>query len=201
MSNHSPCTSRFNYRVWAETSGAENAARRTHCRYDPAPHRPRRWVQAGLRGSASSSPWRASTRTPTAKPTLGSKPTTPLRSATTSLLTAIATAPVDGGLISTTNGYQDGGSDLRAEVTAPMTFDRVYDLTKAPNASPDQIKAAVTQLFYMTNWLHDYWYDSGFNEAAGNAQQSNYGRGGAEGDPLLAEAQDAPTRASRTTPT
>src|SRR5262249_30479787 len=47
------------------------------------------------------------------------------------------------------------------------------------------------QLFYTVNWLHDYWYDSGFDEAAGNAQSDNYGRGGMAGDPLLAEAQDA----------
>jgi hypothetical protein len=43
----------------------------------------------------------------------------------------------------------------------------------------------------VTNWLHDYYYDSGFDEAAGNAQKSNYGRGGVENDPLLAEAQDS----------
>jgi len=97
----------------------------------------------------------------------------------------------EGGIISTTNGWQDGGSDLRAEVTGPLTFDRAYDLTQPPNVTPDQIKAAVTQIFYTTNWLHDYWYDSGFNEAADNAQTSNYGRGGVERDPLLAEAQDA----------
>ncbi|MET0592216.1 MAG: M36 family metallopeptidase, partial [Polyangiaceae bacterium] len=97
----------------------------------------------------------------------------------------------DGGIISTTNGWQDNTSDLRAETTSPMTFDRTYDLNAAPNSSPDQIKAAVTQLFYTNNWLHDFWYNSGFDELANNAQLSNYGRGGAERDPLLCEAQDA----------
>jgi hypothetical protein len=97
----------------------------------------------------------------------------------------------DGGLISPTNGYQDSGSDLRADVTGPKTFDRLYDLTQAPNLSPDQIKASVTQIFYTNNWLHDFWYNSGFDEASNNAQLSNYGRGGAERDPLLVEAQDA----------
>ena len=54
--------------------------------------------------------------------------------------------------------------------------------------------ASVTQLFYQTNWMHDYWYDSGFNEAAGNAQTNNFGRGGIQGDPLQAHAQaGAPT--------
>ena len=94
------------------------------------------------------------------------------------------------------DGYQDagpdgGGGDYRAEITSAKTFDRTYDPTKAPNDSPEQIKAAITQIFYVNNWLHDYWYDSGFDEAGGNAQLSNFGRGGVEGDPLRAEAQDS----------
>ncbi|WP_394837894.1 M36 family metallopeptidase [Pendulispora rubella] len=87
------------------------------------------------------------------------------------------------------SGYEPG-IDLVADVTAPRTFDRVFDVTESPDGSEGQIKAAITQLFYVTNWLHDYWYDSGFDEASGVAQESNYGRGGKEGDPLLAEAQD-----------
>ncbi|MDC0744023.1 M36 family metallopeptidase [Polyangium mundeleinium] len=89
--------------------------------------------------------------------------------------------------------YQPDGfsnNDTRPTVTSPGTFDRTYDVNLTPTANPNQIMAATTQLFYVTNWLHDYWYDSGFDEAAGNAQKSNYGRGGAEGDPLRAEAQD-----------
>lgn len=80
--------------------------------------------------------------------------------------------------------------DVRATTTARRTFDRTYDVGKAPTASSDQIMAAVTDLFYTTNWMHDWWYDSGFTEAAGNAQKSNYGRGGIEGDPMHAEGQD-----------
>ncbi|MGB1277496.1 MAG: M36 family metallopeptidase, partial [Nannocystaceae bacterium] len=57
--------------------------------------------------------------------------------------------------------------------------------------------AAITQLFYTVNWLHDYWYDSGFDEEAGNAQIDNYERGGVEGDVLLAEAQDAALEGAR----
>jgi hypothetical protein len=49
---------------------------------------------------------------------------------------------------------------------------------------------AIQQLFYTNNFLHDYWYDSGFDEAAGNAQDDNFGRGGTDGDPIHAEAQD-----------
>jgi hypothetical protein len=93
-------------------------------------------------------------------------------------------------IFTTGSGFQDG-ADFRAETTAPKTFDRIYNPMLAPDANEDQIKASVTQVFYVTNWLHDYYYDSGFDEAAGNAQVKNYGRGGAENDPLLTEAQDS----------
>ena len=81
--------------------------------------------------------------------------------------------------------------DLRATVTSPNTFDRVYDVAAEPLASVEQSMAAVTELFYVTNWLHDYWYDSGFDEVAGNAQADNYNRGGEQGDAMQAQAQDA----------
>ena len=90
--------------------------------------------------------------------------------------------------LSAPDGFSAG--DFRANVTAPGVFDRTYDVTKPPDASGDQRKAAITQLFYVTNFLHDWYYDAGFNEVAGNAQVSNYGRGGVEGDGMRAEAQD-----------
>jgi MYXO-CTERM domain-containing protein len=87
------------------------------------------------------------------------------------------------------DGYSNG--DLRATLTGTLAFDRTYDTAASPLASPDQTMAAVAQLFYTTNWLHDWYYDSGFDEAAGNAQRDNFGRGGLAGDPLRAEAQDS----------
>ena len=82
------------------------------------------------------------------------------------------------------------GTDFRANVTSVRSFDRIFDHTLGPVANTDQSKAAITNAFYTVNWLHDYWYDSGFDEAAGNAQLNNYGRGGAEGDPMRVEVQD-----------
>jgi len=90
--------------------------------------------------------------------------------------------------LSNPDGFSNG--DVRATPTGALEFDRTYDTAATPASSQGQIMAAVTDLFYINNWQHDYWYDSGFNEAAGNAQSSNYGRGGAEGDPLHVEAQD-----------
>ncbi len=58
-------------------------------------------------------------------------------------------------------------------------------------ANTTQQKAAISSLFYIDNFLHDFFYDAGFNEAAGNAQFDNYGRGGIGGDTIRAEAQDS----------
>lgn len=89
------------------------------------------------------------------------------------------------------------GSDFRATITSPATFDRAYDPALAAMSSVGQRAAAITQLFYTINHLHDYWYDSGFDEAHANAQASNRGRGGLEGDAMLAEAQDGYGTGSR----
>lgn len=51
-------------------------------------------------------------------------------------------------------------------------------------------EAGVVQLFYWCNRMHDALYDLGFDEAAGNYQKDNFGRGGIGGDPILADAQD-----------
>ncbi|HEX5752697.1 MAG TPA: myxosortase-dependent M36 family metallopeptidase [Archangium sp.] len=80
--------------------------------------------------------------------------------------------------------------DLRPSVTAPGVFDRTMRFDIEPNADAEQIAAATTSLFFLNNWLHDWFYDSGFDEASGNAQTDNYGRGGLGGDAIRAQAQD-----------
>jgi hypothetical protein len=50
--------------------------------------------------------------------------------------------------------------------------------------------AAITNLFYTNNMIHDHWYHYGFDEASGNFQEHNYGNGGAASDYVRAEAQD-----------
>ena len=80
--------------------------------------------------------------------------------------------------------------DFRAGTTSPSTFDRAYDPTLDPASSANQRMAAITQLFYTDNFLHDWYYDAGFDEPSGNAQNDNYGRGGSAGDRIFAEAQD-----------
>ena len=87
------------------------------------------------------------------------------------------------------DGYDDG-SDTQPALSSPSTFDHLYDTSASPSATPAAIQAAATQLFYVTNFLHDWFYDAGFDEKSNNHQLNNYGRGGKGGDQLLAEAQD-----------
>ena len=86
------------------------------------------------------------------------------------------------------SGFSNG--DFRATSTAARTFDRTYDTALSPKSSQAQQMAAITSVFYGLNWLHDFWYDAGFTETAGNGQESNYDRGGQDRDAILAEAQD-----------
>ncbi|MET0966098.1 MAG: M36 family metallopeptidase [Nakamurella sp.] len=85
------------------------------------------------------------------------------------------------------DGFNTG--DIKGQVTAPATFDHAYDNTK-PASAPENVQASVVGMFFHVNWLHDRWYEAGFDEAAGNAQKDNYGRGGRAGDPILAEGND-----------
>ena len=80
--------------------------------------------------------------------------------------------------------------DIHACTSSAGAFDYTYDFTKEPDASRAQIMAGVTQLFYLMNYFHDWYYDAGFDEASGNGQTSNFGRGGLENDAVIAIAQD-----------
>ena len=80
--------------------------------------------------------------------------------------------------------------DIHACASSAGVFDYTYDFTKEPDASRAQIMAGVTQLFYLMNYFHDWYYDAGFDEASGNGQTSNFGRGGLGNDAVIAIAQD-----------
>ncbi|WP_412061975.1 M36 family metallopeptidase [Rubrivirga sp. IMCC45206] len=79
----------------------------------------------------------------------------------------------------TTADSPDGGAGL--------SFDFPVDFTMDPSTYTD---AAVTNLFYWNNVIHDVLYQYGFDEAAGNFQENNYGNGGDGADWVRAEAQD-----------
>lgn len=68
-------------------------------------------------------------------------------------------------------------------------FLSVADLTVTPGTVGNR-NVAVQNLFFLNNTIHDVLYRHGFDEAAGNFQVDNFGRGGLAGDPVNAEAQD-----------
>lgn len=93
--------------------------------------------------------------------------------------------------------------DFRAPLAGRGAFDYHYDVgaapqdyfqipgtsadTPVPSGSP-QLRAKIVQSFYAANWLHDVFYDAGFDEPAGNMQHDNFGRGGLAGDRLQVHA-------------
>ena len=68
-----------------------------------------------------------------------------------------------------------------------LICDFPVNLSQPPSVSKP---AAVTNLFYWNNLIHDIQYKYGFDEAAGNFQESNFGRGGLGSDSINADAQD-----------
>lgn len=74
----------------------------------------------------------------------------------------------------------DGGPELQ--------FDFPYDpYFSVPHLFPAY---SVAQVFGSVNELHDRFWHLGFDEAAGNFQQHNYGKGGLGRDPVRADALD-----------
>lgn len=80
-----------------------------------------------------------------------------------------------------------GGDLSRAYGGYNLNFDFSYDPLLPPFNNKD---AAVTNLFYWTNLMHDVWYKYGFHEQAGNFQMNNFNKGGIGNDPVLAQGLD-----------
>ena len=77
-------------------------------------------------------------------------------------------------------GYSpDGGFALQ--------FDYPLDFNQPPQLNED---AAITNLFYWNNLMHDIFFNYGFDEASGNFQETNYSGNGLGGDFVIADAQD-----------
>ncbi|WP_241492545.1 M36 family metallopeptidase [Lacinutrix himadriensis] len=75
--------------------------------------------------------------------------------------------------------YSPGGS---------LIFD--FPLNTTYSAGDQSENAILTNLFYWNNIVHDVLYEYGFDEAAGNFQENNYGNAGLGGDSVNAQAQD-----------
>jgi len=79
-----------------------------------------------------------------------------------------------------TSDYAEGGASL--------IFD--FPLNLVYSGADQSEDAAITNLFYYTNIVHDVTYQYGFDEASGNFQENNYGNGGNGSDSVNAEGQD-----------
>jgi len=86
----------------------------------------------------------------------------------------------------------DGNNTVGANETQPVanasdSFDFPYSATS--NAQNSRA-AAVANAFFLVNDYHDRTYLLGFNEASRNFQTNNFGKGGAQNDPVNVDAQD-----------
>ena len=88
--------------------------------------------------------------------------------------------------------------DIQPDGGATLDFLFPIDLTMQPDTYQP---AAVTNLFYWVNVMHDVTQRYGFDEEAGNMQATNYTGQGQGGDAVLALAQvDANNAALTDTP-
>ncbi len=85
------------------------------------------------------------------------------------------------------NGDDAGGT--RPDGGAGLNFNFTFDPSQGPTGGTNE-SAAITNLFYWNNVVHDVMYQYGFDEASGNFQENNYGNGGVGGDPVRADALD-----------
>ena len=77
-------------------------------------------------------------------------------------------------------GEPDGGAMLDFDAPFSNNNDTAYQ----------QLDAAIINLFYWNNIIHDLWYHYGLDEVSGNFQANNYGNGGIGNDHIRAEALD-----------
>ncbi|WP_228452163.1 T9SS-dependent M36 family metallopeptidase [Chryseobacterium sp. c4a] len=95
-----------------------------------------------------------------------------------------------------TRGNNVFAYDDKANTNVPGVFadggaNRSFDFPFSINGTPDSnLNAAITNLFYINNKVHDIFYKFGFTETARNFQQNNFGLGGVGNDYVNAEAQD-----------
>ena len=80
-----------------------------------------------------------------------------------------------------------------ADGSTGLSFNFPLDFNNAPEDYED---ASITNLFYVSNMMHDIWYHYGFDESSGNFQENNYSRGliSGGGDSVNSEAQDGAGR-------
>ncbi|KAI9096056.1 Fungalysin metallopeptidase-domain-containing protein [Phlyctochytrium arcticum] len=89
------------------------------------------------------------------------------------------------------NAYVYYGRGSSTETLKASNNEYLYnwDATKEPTIG-DNKKISIANNFYVTNSMHDFLYQYGFTEAAGNFQSDNFGKGGKGGDPVYVYTQN-----------
>lgn len=101
------------------------------------------------------------------------------------------TLTVDDINASNTGGTSpDGGVSLVFDYPIEATQNQGGIIVPLFQTNNRSLNAAISNTFYWTNIIHDITYHYGFDEASGNFQVSNYGNGGAGGDPVQGDVQD-----------
>ena len=77
-----------------------------------------------------------------------------------------------------------------------FAFTDAFNLANDPAPDAD---AALANAFYWTNVAHDWLYPLGFDEAAGNFQLDNFGRGAAGGDEVRVDIHESVSTLARIT--
>lgn len=88
--------------------------------------------------------------------------------------------------------YEDTAASNLVGAVADGGTSRNFNFPWSLNGDPaSNQSASITNLFYISNKVHDIFYKFGFTEASKNFQQSNFGvSGGIGNDYVIAEAQD-----------
>jgi hypothetical protein len=88
------------------------------------------------------------------------------------------------------NGNNGFGLGAHSTQPAPdLLFKYTPNFNQDPTTATNQ-QFALTNLFYWNNIMHDISYQYGFDEASGNFQANNLGRGGLGNDYVFADGQD-----------
>ncbi|MCW5519765.1 M36 family metallopeptidase [Aureitalea sp. L0-47] len=88
------------------------------------------------------------------------------------------------------NAYEDGNNPgYQPDGGASLDFTG-YPFSQIYSGANQYEDAAITNLFYWSNIIHDVVYIYGFDEVSGNFQENNYGNGGLGSDSVDSEAQD-----------
>ena len=83
----------------------------------------------------------------------------------------------------------DNETTIGASPTSPI-LDFNFPYTQATNTAAGNLDAAITNLFYWNNVMHDILWRYGFDEPSGNFQKDNLAKGGLGNDFVFADAQD-----------